>query len=78
MEVLLLTCYKNLWLFWAMARLKLVQNERSIHSLLNTIYFPQFGVQNFKLYTKMNSHPIRLQDCLIINISVMKIVTEKS
>ena len=35
-------------------------------------FFSQFNKQNFKLSMKMCSHPVILQDSLIINISVSK------
>lgn len=60
--------------YGGMARLNIIQNERSIIFLgIKSVFFsPKFKVLNFKLSTRRFSCPIRLHVSMIISISGRK------
>ena len=67
------TCLEVVWVpFESLTILKIIQKEKSIMSLGKKSVFPKFKFQNFKLFTKMCSSPIRLHNSLIINLSGCK------
>lgn len=63
-----LTCYVCIWLAWAYAKLKIIQNERSIDSIGNKNSFFTNEFTKFQINDQMCSCPIKLKDSLSISV----------
>ena len=67
------TLYEFLWLYVANGHIKII-SEWNINKFLRnrSCFFHNLVHKNFRLVTERCSHPMRLQDSLIINISRRK------